>query len=328
MRKFLWKVASEEPKEPLLTGQPSEGEASRREDATCSLPSPVSPVSPGPLAWIPIVPAPRGGRRTLTVRNPSEGRRRDSQETLTTDAQQQANTSSRPTVGRFAFETSEAGSDDITPAPPHNREETRASVASTADANIDSRGRPFSCYICGKFFGEKEPHTDEKVAYLPCGHAFGHECLFTWLSRANGLRRCPILPCSPTLHQCEHITVPKTVHPGKTFEDHLATVLPWDYEFCSSPKGVKLQKFIKETGANVRGMDAEKSRGESSAMGFIFEGRRRLYTHQVQEAERSLEELHRNWWAAQREGFGQEKKKRFWQRTRGEDQAGSSSTSA
>lgn len=329
-RKLRRKAASVEPKEPLLTGQPVEGEGSRGKDAT-RLPSPVSPFGVrGWLTPIPLIPLPRSGLGRLTVRNPTEGRSRDSQETIAVDPRPPPNTSSPTTVGRFAFETSEAGSDNITPAPPlFNRTESGVSAASTADANFDSEGHPVNCYVCGKFFGEKAPHTNEKVAYLPCGHAFGHNCLFIWLSKANGLRRCPILPCVPTRHKCEHITVPTTAAPAKKFLDTTVPILPWDYEFCSSPKGVRLQQSIRENFANVTRMNAQKSRGETSATDFTFDTRLKFYTSRAEQMEKKLDTLHKDWWAAQWESFGKEKQQPAWswQRMRGGDRAGSSSTS-
>ena len=48
------------------------------------------------------------------------------------------------------------------------------------------------CGICQTSYGPDE--DDEKVVVLPCGHKFGMDCIFQWLSPTNDPNRntCPM----------------------------------------------------------------------------------------------------------------------------------------
>ncbi|KAH6893206.1 hypothetical protein B0T10DRAFT_592138 [Thelonectria olida] len=95
-----------------------------------------------------------------------------------------------------------------------------------------------SCRICKVPFGQVSPRWKkaEVKAYLPCGHAFGHVCLFKGLVN-GGYSRCPRGNCIFLRHECRHRTIPRTEPPPQNFTDTTAENLPLDCEFCHSEKG-------------------------------------------------------------------------------------------
>ncbi|KAH7152087.1 hypothetical protein B0J13DRAFT_522401 [Dactylonectria estremocensis] len=89
--------------------------------------------------------------------------------------------------------------------------------------------------ICKVEFGQRrgKHFFQEQKAYLPCGHAFGHQCIFWWLSW-NRIRRgvCPRGDCISVKHECGHMAVPTTQPNKHLFTDTMRTRIPWPCEFC------------------------------------------------------------------------------------------------
>lgn len=331
-RWVLQRRASMEPKEPLLTGRPIENDEVTSSNAAGRLASLGEPESPI-LAMARPVQLPTF--RPLRARYPRQ-RSSDSQDTTvastvrptTSHAEQlqqplvesseiapdDITPTSGPELQQPSVETSEVAPDDITPTPgPENSSDCRFSIATTADANLDSQRRPLTCYICGKFFGKREPHTKEVLVYLPCGHGVGHNCLFNWMTAPNSSRRCPAMPCISLRHHCEHITSPATKEPlikfGNTAGEREAAVLPWDYGFCSSSKGAKLHASIKVTGTKLRKLEAKQARGGKS---LALNQRLAMQRSVVERHERKLDEQQKKWWTAQWKRFEQRKDSGPW----------------
>ncbi|KAG5980932.1 hypothetical protein E4U55_003466 [Claviceps digitariae] len=215
---------------------------------------------------------------------------------------------------------SEDNFDAIMPAPPR-RTESEFSQALTAFMPNESEGRPTFCSICGGVFGEEKGQAREKLAYLPCGHVFGDRCLFRYMSKPFGAGRCPNSPCIPLRHMCEHVTMPTTVPVNRTFNVSSATVLPWNYEFCSSPKGLKLLRSINELGSKLRKLEAKKRNRRKPAMAFALGSRIKYYTSSLEQTEKRLDEAQRVCWFSRWDEFRVVEKKPqrgwSWQRVRG-----------
>ncbi|EXV00182.1 hypothetical protein X797_006629 [Metarhizium robertsii] len=308
-RWVLQRRASMEPKEPLLTGRPIENDEVTSSNAAGRLGSPPEPESPI-LAMARPVQLPIF--RPLRARCPRQSSS-DSQAT-TVASTVRPTTSHAEQLQQPLVETSEVAPDDITPTPgPEHSPDCRFSIATTADANLDSQRRPLTCYICGKFFGKKEPHTKEVLVYLPCGHGVGHNCLFNWMTAPNSSRRCPAMPCITLRHHCEHITSPATEEPlikfGNIVGEREAAVLPWDYGFCSSSKGAKLHASIKVTATKLRVLEAKQARGVKS---LGLNQRVAMQRSVVERHERKLDELQKKWWTAQWKRFEQRKDSGPW----------------
>ncbi|OAQ64894.1 ring finger domain-containing protein [Pochonia chlamydosporia 170] len=338
--------ASTENKEPLLTTRPvDENEPTTPVDDANRTVRPQPTESTGQSHT--SVPNRRcifsSRSRTLRVRNPTERRSIGSQDTIAATASEQlvsgndGGQSRQPSVGHFTFETSEAGSEDITPMNILDNAGSSISVASTLassrDANFDSNGRPLRCCMCAKAFGDGEGQAKEQVVYLPCGHGMGHVCLLDWLSKPNSLPRCPMLPCISIRHKCEHITMPTTKSPVTRFgQDNEAdtTILPWDYEFCASPKGIKLHQSIASTSAKLRKMEAKRARRGHAGQTSTVNPKLKIYRSILEQLEKKLDDAHKKWWAARWKEFGRKKQQSFWTRQRGNrgEESESRSTSA
>ena len=174
--------------------------------------------------------------------------------------------------------------------------------------------------MCGNALATKQSPNGEKLAYLPCGHAFGHDCLFTWISRPESLGKCPDFPCIPMRHFCEHWTLPKETPPAEPFKDADAGVLPWNYEFCSTPKALKILKVINTSGDKVRRLDAQKRDRKKSNFDLAMQSRLKYHSTIVEQAERRLDEAQKIWWTNCWKEFGDGEKKKsrgwLWQRAR------------
>lgn len=256
----------------------------------------------GPTICVRAIPNLSG--TTLVVRNPTELTSRDSLPTKTTRRSRHSTSKDRPEA--------------ITPAPPR-RTESELSQAPTAVMKMNSERRPALCFMCGKLFGTGKGQTREKMAHLPCGHVFGHECLFRYMSKPSGAGGCPNLHCIPMRHVCEHLTMPRSAPPAETFRDCSVAVLPWNYEFCSSPKGLKYLRIIAESGGKVRRLESQRRNPRRSAMTFTVHSRLKYYTALLEQTEKRLDEAQRIWWTNRWDEF--EKKKRqgtwSWQRVKG-----------
>ncbi|KAG6258191.1 hypothetical protein E4U24_002903 [Claviceps purpurea] len=207
----------------------------------------------------------------------------------------------------------------IRPAPPR-RTDSGLSQALTASTPLNSDERPAFCSMCGGVFGEDREKAREILVYLPCGHVFGDKCLFRYMSKSSGAGRCHNYPCISIRHMCEHMTLPTTTPMPHTFNDVSRTVLPWNYEFCSSPKGLKLLRSIAKLGAKVRKLEAQKRNRRKPAMDFALNSKLRFYTSSLEQAEKRLDEAQRVCWTSRWDELrvGEKKQRGWsWQRVRG-----------
>ncbi|KAG5918376.1 hypothetical protein E4U61_001831 [Claviceps capensis] len=220
--------------------------------------------------------------------------------------------------------------DATRPAPPR-RTDSGLSQALTASTPLNSDERPAFCSMCGGVFGEDREKAREILVYLPCGHVFGDKCLFRYMSKSSGAGRCHNHPCISIRHMCEHMTMPTTTPMPHTFNDVSRTVLPWNCEFCSSPKGLKLLRSIAKLGAKVRKLEAQKRNRRKPAMDFALNSRLRFYTSSLEQAEKRLDEAQRVCWTSRWDELrvGEKKQRGWsWQRVRGlsQDDADSADT--
>ncbi|KAG6007214.1 hypothetical protein E4U21_006233 [Claviceps maximensis] len=211
--------------------------------------------------------------------------------------------------------------DAIMPAPPRRTESELSQAPTVCMPFHESEGRPICCSICGGVFGEEKDKVREQLAYLPCGHVLGDRCLLRYMSKPIGAGRCPNSPCIPLRHMCEHVALPSTTPVEQTFNDSSATVLPWNYEFCSSPKGLKFLRTIGELGVKVRKLETQKRNRRKSAMDFAFNSMLSYYTSSLEQTEKRLDEAQRVWWLNRWDEFRVVEKKPqrgwSWQRVRG-----------
>ncbi|QUC22669.1 uncharacterized protein UV8b_06910 [Ustilaginoidea virens] len=310
----------------LLTGQPAEGGP-----AHDGLPFYVPRFSTSTLdEGVFADTTPSGGTVTLVVRNPTERTSGDSQFMLPpyeSPATESAATESSATESPVAEpqhreHDDNLGPDAITAAPPrrtHSRSDFSEATTANTNQRLDS-GKPRYCFMCGNALATKQSPNGEKLAYLPCGHAFGHDCLFTWISRPESLGKCPDFPCIPMRHFCEHWTLPKETPPAEPFKDADAGVLPWNYEFCSTPKALKILKVINTSGDKVRRLDAQKRDRKKSNFDLAMQSRLKYHSTIVEQAERRLDEAQKIWWTNCWKEFGDGEKKKsrgwLWQRAR------------
>ncbi|KAK1243893.1 hypothetical protein MKX08_002031 [Trichoderma sp. CBMAI-0020] len=109
---------------------------------------------------------------------------------------------------------------------------------------------PVVCHFC------EQPYLDEGEprVYLPCGHSFGLDCLYRWISNALSIVifddlpfahfRCPH-DCISLRHRCGHLVTPYDSAPHPLHTDVSAFAIPSDYEFCRKGRGSKLSRDIK-----------------------------------------------------------------------------------
>lgn len=168
---------------------------------------------------------------------------------------------------------------------------------------IDPCKPNFACAICGYIAGKHrgEGNKIERVTFLPCGHAFGHDCLFHWLGGDGNVKQCP--SCAiPLRHICEHLTIP-TKFAAKAFTDKEAVVLPRNYEFCQTPKGLRLQRTLGFASNQLRRSEARtKNHGKLSLVEF-FHMIHKIRAQLVRLAENELAKEYTAWWSAQWSNF-------------------------
>ncbi|RCI07730.1 hypothetical protein L249_5762 [Ophiocordyceps polyrhachis-furcata BCC 54312] len=138
--------------------------------------------------------------------------------------------------------SSHSSADDLQPRTLHDSPEANPLGAKT-DKNQDPEGRPSplgpdntdqspACYFCGGTLGPvRSSASNERAAYLYCGHVFGHKCLKKYIKNqfAGELRRsqtCPICP-TPLCHGCGHVTIPRLEAPSDSERRH-----PGYFELC------------------------------------------------------------------------------------------------
>lgn len=151
-----------------------------------------------------------------------------------------------------------------------------------------------SCYMCNCDIGERRKGNKEaeKKVYLPCGHWFGHICLYGWLSHrsdAVGPVRCPRPGCSTIRHCCTHLATPSIHKPLIVYNSSGATKIPWDCQFCSTDLGKELREAVSR--ASIRACKASTGRYFTSFL-------KRMYAKQLAIAEHELQTGERAWAAA------------------------------
>ncbi|CAJ2511293.1 Uu.00g069180.m01.CDS01 [Anthostomella pinea] len=91
------------------------------------------------------------------------------------------------------------------------------------------------CQICDKKLAIIQPPDDENEAYtvLPCGHAFGYNCIQLWLEGGNN-PTCPSCRKSLEHRDCGHLFSPQSFEPVDGFNVHqdLPPVLGPDQEIA------------------------------------------------------------------------------------------------
>ncbi|CAM1508087.1 Fc.00g049350.m01.CDS01 [Cosmosporella sp. VM-42] len=126
----------------------------------------------------------------------------------------------------------------------------------TTGRRIPQQENSSLCVLCEHEMNRRGPSKWrrgplETQAYLPCGHRFGHKCLFRWIKYQDSVtdtkpndprRRCPRRNCIPLRHMCHHYTIPTILPPESDFRDANASVIPSECQFCRTPTGVRLMK--------------------------------------------------------------------------------------
>ncbi|PHH84580.1 hypothetical protein CDD83_1695 [Cordyceps sp. RAO-2017] len=191
--------------------------------------------------------------------------------------------------------------DAITPAPaPKSRREKSSISAGSTLVGGDIISSTFMCRICGTTLGEPKKSNGkiEELAFLPCGHAYGHECLFLWIPDPSTVRSC--LTCqSPLRHKCEHRTVPTHERQVHIFADSNAAVIPWNYEFCVTLEGIKLHgKIDRDARRLMRAERRWRNSPEGSAWRYGLRAVRRYHMAKIEVSERVLDERQRSFWKA------------------------------
>ena len=184
-----------------------------------------------------------------------------------------------------------------------DKSESRVSVGSTAVGSVHHWTNA-ACYICGDVVGRpRQSGYTEAIAYLDCGHAFGHECLFRWICNPEAFNRCPMGDCISVRHNCEHWTMPHKDKPECLYNNSTVSVLPWNYEFCRTPKGTKLQANIDSIIEKIRIADAEKRQRGKSNLDFTHDALRKVHVKTLHIAEKRLDDNQKSWWTARWMGF-------------------------
>lgn len=212
----------------------------------------------------------------------------------------------RRSSGWKSADTKVGDADAITPALPVEKRKLNSSF-SAGSTLLGSETKPdkYPCHICGYVLGKPRGHGNkiERLAFLPCGQAFGHECLFHWLTD-SGVAKYRLDCCIPLRHACEHLTVPTKFPPAVPFTDVKAAVMPWNYEFCVSRKGLKVHSTIARATERLHRAEARKANREKSSMEFVHEAVRKLHALAVVQAEKELDRQHKKWWAVKWASFG------------------------
>ncbi|TFB04452.1 hypothetical protein CCMA1212_003948 [Trichoderma ghanense] len=174
-----------------------------------------------------------------------------------------------------------------------------------------------SCSLCGTSDTYQEPYPDrddifqERRAYLPCGHFFGHRCLYSWMYSAFCNRRplrCP-RGCVSLLHKCGHPTLPVWQRPARLHSDP-ETAIPWDYDFCESEQGERCIQMISgltkaerataprstQPEGEEEGKRSLRRRLRDTLVSPVFERMQRAVERRRQEAMRYWKSRQISWW--------------------------------
>lgn len=161
------------------------------------------------------------------------------------------------------------------------------------------------CYICGHRMGKKKSFDRivEQLVYTPCGHSLW-PCVSLQLALGPGhVQEVP--NCAVTMrHMCEHIAIPMKHPPATAFTDKAAAVMPWNYEYCQTPRGVKLHESIDRAVGRLQKSETRKRNRNTAGFHFGHEAMRRIKERLVREAERKLDNYQKYWWSAKRIQFG------------------------
>lgn len=105
------------------------------------------------------------------------------------------------------------------------------------------------CLLCRRSLETDRPGYPEVEikAYLPCGHSFGHICLFGLMHMRRRTALCPVKDCKISLrHSCGHLVIPSMTRPEAFFQDTAADVMPSPCPYCASPTGQRKRERLEK----------------------------------------------------------------------------------
>ncbi|KAH7165834.1 hypothetical protein EDB81DRAFT_265155 [Dactylonectria macrodidyma] len=162
--------------------------------------------------------------------------------------------------------------------------------------------------ICNVEFGQRRGKYffQEQKAYLPCGHAFGHQCLFWWLSFNQVSRgNCPRVGCITSMHECGHMAVPTTQPNKHLFNDTTRARIPWPCEFCESPRGVELRRLIEQSSQETRRAQQAQTSYQGSPLKYFWVMREKIHWSRLYAKESDLEREASRWYRKKWAAFSQ-----------------------
>ncbi|KAK7215180.1 hypothetical protein V2G26_003183 [Clonostachys chloroleuca] len=107
-----------------------------------------------------------------------------------------------------------------------------------------------NCGMCGHEIDARDDYgVTETRAHLPCGHSFGHICLFRYLSDPNHVG-CPQPGYAPLRHSCGHMVIPQRQEAGTLFQSTTANQILWRCAYCESAQGLKITNKITDSEGN------------------------------------------------------------------------------
>ncbi|EQL01677.1 zinc finger domain-containing protein [Ophiocordyceps sinensis CO18] len=160
----------------------------------------------------------------------------------------------------------------------------------------------YRCHVCGSIIGRPRSRDGkvEKPVFLPCGKAYGHECLFRTYNNKAQSTHCP--DClAPMRHACGHLALPTTTPPVATNEKAAVTLR--NYEFCKSPRGLWLHTTIRRRTDRLQRAEAMQAEHEKSGMNLAYAAVRKVHRRHAAMAKLLLFQEHKIWWAKQRASF-------------------------
>ncbi|KPM41268.1 hypothetical protein AK830_g5292 [Neonectria ditissima] len=154
------------------------------------------------------------------------------------------------------------------------------------------------CILCNNQIGDRRSYrfSSERKAYLPCGHFFGHQCIFSWLNYHQGQRkRCPRNDCISLRHECEHHAVPTTQPNERPFTDVNKDRIPWRCEFCETNRGFHAiessKKSVEKHKHASKGLKARKDNPSR----VVWSLRERYHSSRVASKEAKLDKQANEW---------------------------------